>query len=365
MTDRRQPGSAGEAPPAVVVVNLHRRFTGISATIATLQPHLQQAIDIGLVDWGGLGTGRRLTLAGVVWGGFKPPRDGRFRVWHARRDIDMIIGIILRDILRQPWRLLFTSAANRRPGRILGWLIARMDAVVAASPYSAGFLDRSTRIIGHGVDTKRFRPTKDRGKAFAETRLPGRYLISCFGRVRHSKGTDLFVDAMIGLLPRFPDYTAIIAGDTRPRDAAFKGELERRIADAGLEQRIRFLGQLTPNDTSRWMMRTSLCIAPSRREGFGLTALEAMASGAAVITSKLGIWPQLVTSDSGCLFTTGDLDSLIEAIEPLLSRPDLLSDLGRCARVRARTAHSVDVEAEALCDLYRQLIGGECGQIGD
>ncbi len=78
----------------------------------------------------------------------------------------------------------------------------------------------------------------------AATGLPGRHLIGCFGRIRHQKGTDLFVDAMIALLPRYPDWTAILCGRITPEHAAFGDELKARIAAAGLSERILFLGEV-------------------------------------------------------------------------------------------------------------------------
>ena len=48
--------------------------------------------------------------------------------------------------------------------------------------------------------------------AFAEAGLPGRYAIGCFGRVRAQKGSDVFVEAMCRLLPRYPDFTAVMVG---------------------------------------------------------------------------------------------------------------------------------------------------------
>ena len=67
-------------------------------------------------------------------------------------------------------------------------------------------------IVPHGVDTRYFHPPADRGQEWAQGRLPGRYGVGIFGRVRRGKGTDLFVEAMLRLLPRYPDFTAVIIG---------------------------------------------------------------------------------------------------------------------------------------------------------
>ena len=68
-------------------------------------------------------------------------------------------------------------------------------------------------------------------------------IAGCVGRIRHQKGTDLFVDAMIRLLPDRPDWIGIIAGRTTAEHTGFEKELRQRIADAGLTDRIRFVGE--------------------------------------------------------------------------------------------------------------------------
>ena len=83
----------------------------------------------------------------------------------------------------------------------------------------------------HGVDTDSYAPPPDRAAAFAESGLPGRYAIGCFGRVRAQKGTDVFVEAMCRLLPRYPDFTAVIVGAVVPEQQGFANEL--KTADRG------------------------------------------------------------------------------------------------------------------------------------
>src|SRR6266436_3448784 len=121
-------------------------------------------------------------------------------IWHARRNDEMIVGVLLRS-LGWPLRLVFTSAAQRHHTWITRWLIDRMDAIIATNDISASFLKRHATVIPHGLDTGRYAPPADRAAAFAQTGLPGRYAIGCFGRVRAQKGSDVFVEAMCRLLP--------------------------------------------------------------------------------------------------------------------------------------------------------------------
>src|SRR5437762_3351011 len=83
---------------------------------------------------------------------------------------------------------------------------------------------RAATVIPHGVDTRTYSPPTDRAAAFAEAGLPGRYAIGCFGRVRAQKGSDVFVNAMCRLLPRYPDFTAVQVGAITPDHTAFAND---------------------------------------------------------------------------------------------------------------------------------------------
>ena len=115
-------------------------------------------------------------------------RRGTPLIWHARRNDEMIAGVLLRA-LGWPLKLVFTSAAQRHHTWLTRWLIRQMDAIIATSELSASFLKREATVVMHGVDTDRYAPPADRAAAFAQSGLPGRYAIGCFGRVRAQKGT--------------------------------------------------------------------------------------------------------------------------------------------------------------------------------
>ncbi|MDD9333490.1 MAG: glycosyltransferase family 4 protein, partial [Bartonella sp.] len=109
------------------------------------------------------------------------------------------------------------------------------------------------------------------------------------------------------------DWTAIIAGRTTVKHYNFEKQLRQKIATAGLSDRIIFLGEI--QDTPLWYRRLSLYVAPSRREGFGLTPLEAMASQTAVVASDAGMYEELITEETGTVVPAGDQVALTEAIE--------------------------------------------------
>ncbi|WP_174248133.1 glycosyltransferase family 4 protein [Bradyrhizobium sp. S69] len=335
----------------LIVPNQHRRYSGVTATNRMVAPKLARLLRAA---WFGSDAPDGIARMGMadllkVWRRRTP------LIWHARRNNEMIVGVLLRA-LGWPFKLVFTSAAQRHHSWITRWLIRRMDAIIATSDISASFLKRAATVIPHGVDTDRYAPPENRAAAFAEAGLPGRYAIGCFGRVRTQKGTDVFVDAMCRLLPRHPDFTAVIVGAIAVEQTSFGNDLKKRIEAAGLASRIVITGELPIEDVQRWYQRLTIYAFTSRNEGFGLTLIEAMAVGAALVASRAGA-AELVVEDgvTGVLTPPGDVDALVAALEPLMRDPAVCAAMGARGRARALAQFSLDVEANRIAEVYRAL----------
>ena len=206
----------------------------------------------------------------------------------------------------------------------------------------------------HGIDLDVFHPPCAGEDDFASSGLPGRFAVGCFGRIRHQKGTDLFVDAMIELLPQFPDWTAVITGRATVENRAFAQALKDRIEKAGLSDRIVFLGEVP--DVKVWFRRLSLYVAPSRNEGFGLTPLEAMASRTPVIASDAGAYAEMVLpGETGAVVPAGDGEALKNAIRTYLTDPSLAEEHGRQALAHVQRHFPLSREAEGIAKAYDSL----------
>jgi mannosyltransferase len=336
----------------LIVPNLHRRYSGVTATNRMVAPKLAQLFRSA---WFGPDAPEMMTRIGVA--DLLRLRSRRSPViWHARRNNEMIVGVLLRS-LGWPLKLVFTSAAQRQHTWITRWLISRMDAIIATSEVSASFLKRKATVIPHGVDTERYAPPANRAAAFRQAGLPGRYAIGSFGRVRAQKGSDVFVEAMCQLLPRFPDFTAVIVGAITPEQSGFAKHLEKRIEAAGLRPRILIMGELPIEEVQRWYQRLTIYVFSSRNEGFGLTLIEAMAAGAALVASRAGA-AELVIEDgvSGMLTPPGNVDALVTALEPLMRDPTSAAQMGARARARAIEKFSLDAEAHRIAAVYRAVV---------
>ncbi|SFJ34493.1 mannosyltransferase [Phyllobacterium sp. CL33Tsu] len=340
----------------VIAPNFKRTLSGVTSTIIQLIP-LQRANGLKIAT---LGPGLPDDLPKIRWLGLPGlwlrPRTRPFRIWHARRNTEMVAGILMRSVLRMRLKLLFTSAAQRDHRSFTKWLIRQMNAVIATSGKSGSFLEVPHTVIMHGIDTERFHPPSGEEDSFAASGLPGKYLIGCSGRIRHSKGTDLFVDAMISLLPQHPEWTAIMTGRTTVENKGFEQELRQKIAAAGLEDRILFLGEVP--DVRIWYRRMTLYVAPSRKEGFGLTPLEAMASQTAVVASDAGAYAEMITPETGSVVPAGDGKALEAAIAPYLADPAQCADMGKAGLAHVRQNFPLEKEAGKILDVYEAMFAG-------
>ena len=336
----------------VIVPNLHRRYSGVTATNRMVAPRLATLVRAA---WFGSHAPEGIArLSGADF--LKLWRRPVPLIWHARRNNEMIAGVLLRA-LGWPLKLVFTSAAQRHHTWITRWLIRRMDAIIATSDISASFLKVKSTVIPHGVDTDVYAPPEDRSAAFAESGLPGRHAIGCFGRVRAQKGSDVFVEAMCALLPRYPDFTAVIVGAITPEQVPFASELKKRIEAAGLQSRIVITGELPIEEVQRWYQRLTIYAFTSRNEGFGLTLIEAMAAGNALVASRAGA-AGLVVEDgvTGVLVPAGDAAALAAGLEPLMRDVTSAVTMGERGRARVLEKFSLDAEAAAIAAVYRPLL---------
>ncbi|MGH7674462.1 MAG: glycosyltransferase family 4 protein, partial [Gemmatimonadales bacterium] len=289
---------------------------------------------------------------------WRPPPGRAFRIWHARRNLEMLTGVILRSVLRMPLKLVFTSAAQRRRGAWSRFLLARMDAVIAASPEAASYLEVPFEIVLHGVDTARYRPAEDRAAQWAATGLPGKFGIGVFGRVRAQKGTDRFVHALCRLLPRYPDFTAVIVGGVTPDQKGFADALRARISAARLGDRILFLDELPADEVPAWLRRVTIVVGPQVWEGFGLVPLEAMASGTAVVATRVGAARHLIVEgETGYLVDADDSAGLEARIESLMRDPAAAAAMGRRGRAHVEHRFSIAREAAGIQAIYERLWG--------
>jgi len=338
----------------VMAPSLGLRFSGINATMEALLPLMAQSIPIACC---GQNLSDQMPTARLVrW--LAHPNRHRWRLWHARRNNDMLLGLVLRYLFRQKLILVWTSAAQRHHTWLTRFCYHRMDAVLATTEKAASYLRCPAGVSHHGVNVDAYVPTDRKSEARAKLGIADRRTIGVFGRVRPQKGVGDFVEAVLAVLPRYPQWQVLFVGQVTPEFAAYQSDLIAKLTAAGLADRVRFTGFLEDfADLPHWYRAMDAVACVSRNEGFGVTCLEAMASGVPVLATEAGAWPDILEHGvDGWLVKPADCADLATGLEHLCrATPDELQVMGRRARKKVEDRFAIRHESDRLIAFYHQL----------
>lgn len=216
-----------------------------------------------------------------------------------------------------------------------------VDAVVVFSAFAADQLERwgvppeKVRVIPPGFSIPRPPPPGPR-------RGPFTFLL--VGRHPHRKGADLAVEAARTLVSRGVDARLVLVGDP-----AYPPMADGRVVEGwGPVPRERLFGD--------FFRAADAVLVPSRAEGFGFAAVEAMGHGKPVVVARRDALPGIVGAEAGLTAAPGDARDLAEAMEALARDPDRAAALGAAGRARFEAVfHREEVNAR-WAELYRHVV---------
>jgi glycosyltransferase involved in cell wall biosynthesis len=133
------------------------------------------------------------------------------------------------------------------------------------------------------------------------------------------------------------------------------GDTEALISQLQLGDRIHFVGGASHADIVRLYAESTVAVVPSLYEGFGLPAVEAMASGIPLVSSDGGALAEVV-GDGGLLVPAGDAKALAGAVDRVLSDANLAAELVDRGQRRAHRTFSWSVCARQMVEQYQQCI---------
>ena len=337
--------------PRLILGNSNKRFSGVTSTMLQTLPHVQQQMPLAVMGKHHLPEGTpTLSFRELI-----SLKDGHTRLFHARRNNEMIQALAARK-LGAKLKIVFTSTAQRHHTRFTRWLMGKMDAIITTCSAAASYLEKEADImIPHGIDLDRYQMPADKKRAWQALGFPGEFGIGIFGRVRPQKGIDLLVNAAIPLLQENPAPTVVIVGEATPKFRDYQGQLEKKIADAGLTERIIFYGSRPSSELPGLFQGMSIVAALSRNEGFGLTVLEAMASGCAVLASHAGAWQDIIEEGlHGHTVPCDNIEATRESLAKLLASD--LHPIGVQGRQHVEKSYTVQREASALANFYQEVL---------
>ncbi|AZV77575.1 glycosyltransferase [Parasedimentitalea marina] len=338
------------------VTNFNKNFTGVSATAANVIRQQIKHHDLHLVGYPLPGCPDPITLTQARLLCKQPPQGRDFAIWHVRRNPEMRAAIWSRDVLKLPIRIVFTSAAQRLHSTYPRWLIRQMDAIVATTDIAARYVAKVRAVVPHGVDTDLFTPAQNRASAWAELGYGGDIGLATIGRIRPEKGTEVFVETMANLLPKFPQARALVIGRAGREHQKFLTSLHARVAAAGLSDRILFPGEIPAAKLPQLMRGLSLVLQLPRYEGYGMVPLEGMASGVPFVGTKAGYYEAFsAQGNAGTTVSVGAADQATEAALSILNDPLRHARMSQAARDIALHGFSAASESAGIESVYQDL----------
>jgi glycosyltransferase involved in cell wall biosynthesis len=230
----------------------------------------------------------------------------------------------------------------------------RADAVVVSSQMEFeealefGIHKNKLHIIPDGIESS--------GPAVDRSSRQGAPLSLLFsGPMTRTRRVELFLRAARKLTLPFR-IILIATNDIVQTDgsAEYLAELKKRIKTLGIEERVEFLGNPSPEDMKNCYSNADLFINPSSYETSGKTLLEAAASGLPIISTPVGLANEIVTSGENGFIVPADPDMICDRILQL-SNPDTRQKFGQHIREKVLTEFGWNTVMNRYMDLYDSL----------
>jgi alpha-1,3-rhamnosyl/mannosyltransferase len=165
------------------------------------------------------------------------------------------------------------------------------------------------------------------------------------------KEHQTLLSAFERVLVDHPDAVLVLPGGAGSSEPAIQAQIH---GSARLQERVRRIGRVSDADVEGLLQLADVAAVPSRYEGFGLPALEAMAAGVAVVAADATSLPEVV-GDAGRLVPVGDPEAWAEAIGDLLADPVERQRLAAAGQARAQV-FTVAANGAAFAQLYRDAV---------
>jgi glycosyltransferase-like protein len=240
------------------------------------------------------------------------------------------------------------------------------DAVLCVStPWVARLADEfgvRAGLVPNGVDTRRYRPpisAAERELDRAEAGLGERLVVLTVGGIEPRKGSLTLLEAFAELRALVPDRDPllVVVGGATLFD--YRDEAERfhvRMAELGARQHVRILGTLSCARLERLYRAADLFAFPSTAEGFGLAALEALASGVPVVASDIAPLTTFLEHDRNALLVPAQDPGALAAALARLARDPALRQRLREGGLRVGSRYTWDAAAAANEQQYAELL---------
>lgn len=241
---------------------------------------------------------------------------------------------------------------NCKERLIKRYLLNRGDCLVSISEYLAHEVERylnrprDIEIVPWGVDIDIFRPI-ERGAASKVIK------VGFAKRLHHLSGPDVLLRAFRYACDRYKGKLLLKIAGSGPMEQ----QLKQEATQLGLVDSIEWEGWVATAEGLRdFYHSVDMFVMPSRRESFGVSAVEASATGLPVIASRFGGIPEIVIhGETGLLVDPDDVDGFGEAIVTLSENGDLRKQMAIKARMRVEDRFDWRVSVRDMVTIYRRV----------
>lgn len=238
----------------------------------------------------------------------------------------------------------------------------KVNAVISTSRAAfetlSGFESLTLRVfyLPNGVDLNRFSPLIPGHKTRQKHGINGDAVVfGAVGRIDRLKGLDLLVSAFARVAEWAKQARLLIVGGAQGKSCSFKRDLLRMVEKLGLSERVVFAGH--QNDPVPYFAAMDVLVMPSRTEGFGRSAVEAMAMAKPVIASDVGALPEIVSNGlTGYTFRDGDVGALADKMRELAADEQKRAAFGLKARALVEERFDLKAMLSSLQSIYGVLL---------
>ncbi len=246
------------------------------------------------------------------------------------------------------------------------WTVGRYQALITVSQFSKDQIARRygverdrIHVVPNGVDAERFRPLED-GLPIELTRLePGARVLVFIGSLIRRKNVAILPTILARLRSRHPHLHLLVAGEGPER-----GTLVDQARRCDVADRVHPLGAISEDQKVRLLNRAEVFLFPSRVEGFGIAAAEAMACGTPVVAARAGGLSEVVEDNlTGWLCDPEDPEAFATAVDRLLQDPALGRSMGEAGRRRVLERFCWESAGARILEIYeRTAAEGTCNR---
>lgn len=249
---------------------------------------------------------------------------------------------------KRPRDLRIDRFLARWTDRIVCVSDAVKDYAVEQNP---GIAPDKYTVIHNGIDMSRYHSRGNRNETRARYGIsPDDLVVGAVGRLVKQKRARDLIGAAPTIVRRFPNARFLVVGD-----GPLASQLAMEAESGGVGDSFIFTG--TVRDTENIYPACDVFAQLADREGFGLTMVEALASGTAVVAARSAPVPEIVEHGrNGIIFEAGDVEALETHISALFSAPDLRAKLGQKAMQDVRQKFDIAVTARKYRALYSELL---------